>query len=119
MSIPDQIKDLLHLLSRGTQDKSLQWQATADEDAFRLVSQSANIRLIRSETYDQELMQVYLARKLQILNDKGRLIEEYSPSTAQDMADFDELFTQARRSACKTDDVLRKLKSELEAQVNR
>jgi hypothetical protein len=116
MSMEQRIKELIKLLVRATCDKSLYWHTTADENTFRLVSPTGNIRLTRSEGFDQE-MQPYVSRSLSILNDKGRVIEEYFPSGAADCGDFDELFKLARRSAYRTDEVLERIMDEIQSQV--
>jgi hypothetical protein len=115
MSTEQRIKDLIDLLVRGTRSSSLEWQTTADENSFRLTSPAGNIRLTRSEeVYEGE---PFTSHVLSILNDKGRVIEEYSPSGATEIQVFDELFMSARRSAYKTDEVLAKLMGEIRSQV--
>jgi hypothetical protein len=116
MSTAQRIKDLIELLIRGTHARSLEWQSTADENSFRLTSPAANIRLTRSqEFYEGE---PYMSLILSIYNDKGRVIEQYSPSGASEDEIFDELFMLARRSAYKTDEVLEKLMYEIQSQVH-
>jgi hypothetical protein len=119
MSTAERIEALMQLLLRGTRDNALQWQPTADENAFRLSSPTANIRLNRSEAFDELEHESYFHRTLSVLNDQARLIEEYSPTTAAAKQAFDELYALARRSAYNTDAVLEKLMTELQSQVSR
>jgi hypothetical protein len=119
MSTAQRIKDLIQLLMRGTRAGSLKWQPTADEDSLRLSFPAGNIRLTRSLAYCAEEPEPYVSRSLLILNDKVRVIEEYSPSGSRDNEEFDELFTLARRSAYDTDEVLERLMGEIESQVQK
>jgi hypothetical protein len=115
MSVEQRIRDLIELLIRGTRKSSLEWQSTADENSFRLSAPAGNIRLTRSEeSYEDGVL---LSRILSILNDKGRVIEQYSPSGASEEGVFDELFTLARRSAYKSNEVLERLMGEIQRQV--
>ncbi len=109
------IKQLIEMLVRGTKRNLLKWQVTADEDAFRLTSTAANVRIWRTEGYDGEAQQSYVSRRVSVLNDKGRVIEEWDPEMQGEQQEFDELFTSARRSAYQTDDVLDKLMNDLRA----
>jgi hypothetical protein len=109
------IKQLIEMLVRGTKRNLLKWQVTADEDAFRLTSAAANVRIWRSEGYDGEAQESYISRRVSVLNDKGRVIEEWDPAMQGEQQEFDELFTSARRSAYQTDDVLDKLMNDLRA----
>ena len=137
MPTTQRIDELIALLIKGTDDGSLKWQVTADEDTFRLASPSANLRISRSEKYDPSSEQSYVLRSLSILNDKGRVIEEYSPdavardnifdakyatgpASAREIAtsNFDSLYAKARRSAYNTDEVLEKLMKELRQSVS-
>ncbi|HEX3151714.1 MAG TPA: hypothetical protein VHR66_26820 [Gemmataceae bacterium] len=113
MSINSKLEELVQMLTERTRQKQVQWQVTADEETFRLASNSGNVRVTRHEGFDQESMESYVYRTLQILNDRGRVIEEYSPKSPDRFAVFDELFTHARRSAYKTEDVLDQLMMEL------
>jgi hypothetical protein len=106
MSTEERIEELIELLIRGTSNRSLRWETTADEDAFRLSSPTANIRLAKSEGFNQEAMEPYTSRILTVLNDKGRVVEQYYPEGATEQSRFDELFLLARRSACRTDEIL-------------
>ena len=105
MSIEQRIEELTELLIRGTREGSLRWEPTADEDAFRLSSPIANVRLSKSAAYDLDTEPVVF-RALTIHNDRGRVIEQYSPRQGP-AGRFDELFLLARRSACKTDEIRR------------
>src|SRR4051794_39942884 len=98
MSTPERIEELVELLLRGTRNGSLQWQATADEETFRLTSAAANIRLTRSVGFDQDVGESIVSRSLSVLNEKGRVVEEYAPSGATECEKLDDLFTMARRS---------------------
>ncbi|MCI0462618.1 MAG: hypothetical protein L0Z62_37180 [Gemmataceae bacterium] len=115
MSRKEQIEQLLQVLKEGTAERTLQWQTTADETAFRLASKTANVRLVKAERFDQEEQEAYWDRALSVLNDKGRVIEVYSPTSIVECQEFDELFDMARRSAYKTEEVLDKLLDELRA----
>jgi hypothetical protein len=117
MPMNDRIGHLINVLLRGTADRLLQWQPTADEKAFRLTSKSANVRLEMSAHFDPEAQEEYTVRTLSVLNDKGRVIEEWSPDTPAEAQQFDELYNLARRSAYKTDEVLHKLINELKMQT--
>jgi hypothetical protein len=109
------IKLLIEMLVRGTNRNLLKWQVTADEDAFRLTSSAANVRISRSEGFDAEAQESYVSRRISVLNDKGRVIEEWQPTMQVELQEFDELFTSARRSAYQTDAVLDKLMNDLRA----
>jgi hypothetical protein len=102
------------LLIHGTETGALEWQSTADEDSFRLSYPAANIRLTRSVERDEAEHE--MVRSLSILNDKGRVIEEYSPRGATEDEEFDRVFDHARRSAYKTDQVLDHLMDEIRSQ---
>ena len=52
-------------------------------------------------------------RRLAVTNDMGRVIEEYSPAQTAEQERFDLLFSEARRSASNTGEVLDKLMKEL------
>ena len=117
MSVERQVEELVELLIQGTENRSLQWQATADENAFRLTSATGNVRISRSEVFDQEQMDYFTARSLCILNDKGRVVEERSPQLGAESQRFDDLFVLARRSAHQTQDVLEKIMRELRSKV--
>lgn len=139
MSTTQRIDDLIALLIKGTGDGSLRWQVTADEDTFRLASPSANLRITRSEQFDPESEESYVTRRLSVLNDKGMVIEEYSPEAVaaerqaaldakgafqmgspgrEETGKFDSLYANARRSAYNTDEVLDKLMKELRQSVS-
>jgi hypothetical protein len=117
MSTEQKIKDLFGLLGRGTRGNLLKWQITADEDSFRLTTQAANVRITRSEGYDQEKTETFVSRKLLVFNDKSRIVEEWSPSTAAECQEFDSLYVDARRTAYDTDDVLDRLMFDLRKAV--
>ena len=106
MSTDERIKELIELLMLGTSNRKLRWETTVDEDAFRLSSPIANIRLARSEGFDQEANEPFISRSLTVFNDKSRVVEAYSPGWPAEQSRFDELFQLARRSACKTDEIL-------------
>jgi hypothetical protein len=113
MPTPKRIEQLLDLLLERTNDGALKWQTTADEYTFRLASRAANVRVTRSEEYDREKGAPYIVRRLSVTSELGRVIEEYSPAAPQDQARFDLLFSEARRSASNTGEVLDKLMKEL------
>jgi hypothetical protein len=115
MSMEQRIKDLINLLILGTRNNSLEWEPTADEDSIRLICPTGNIRLTRSEEFSEEGPS--WSRVLSILNDKGRVIEQYAPSGAADQGVFDELFFLARRSAYNADEILERLMGEIQKQV--
>ncbi len=102
----DKMQRLIALMISRTEDQSAQWSDTADENTFRLASPSANIRITKDEGFDHENECEYVNRSLEILNERGRLIEEYVPQGKTEEGDFDKLFVLARRSAYKTDKVL-------------
>ncbi len=104
---------LVHILTIRTEDGTLKWHPTADENTFRLSAPSANVRVTRSEEFDREAETPYTVRRLAVLNDKARVIEEYHPETIDQLAGFDSLFAEARRSAYDTDDILDKLMKDL------
>jgi hypothetical protein len=81
--------------------------ATADEVAFRLTSSLGNIRISKLEEYDREQMDSYTVRSLCILNERGRVIEEFSPEGASEEMEFDKLYALALRSACNSDSILK------------
>jgi hypothetical protein len=139
MPTEERIVQLIELLRQGTSDGSLKWHVTADEDTFRLTSTTANIRITRREEFDRETEQTYVVRRLSVINDKGRVIEEYSPDALarerqaildaqnvttqilpidEERAKFDALYESARRSAYNTDEVLGKLMKELRQSVS-
>ncbi|MGC8639955.1 MAG: hypothetical protein ACP5XB_08785 [Isosphaeraceae bacterium] len=105
MPTEERIKEL-ELLIRGTSKRTLRWETTVDEDAFRLSSPIANIRLASSEGFDQEANEPFISRSLTVFNDRSRVVEQYYPEAAAEQSRFDVLFQLARRSACKTDEIL-------------
>lgn len=112
------VEDLIDLLITGTKVGTLKWEPTADEDTFRLRSSAANVRVTRTEGYNREEESEFTARRLSVLNDTGRLVEEYDPSGHQQLEKFDSLFAEARRSAHNTEEVLDKLMKELRRKVS-
>ena len=117
MTSTDHLRDeLIRLLIRATEEQSVSWQPTADEDAFRLNSKLGNIRISKPERFDQEMMDSYTVRNLSILNDRGRVVEEFAPEQG-DETDFDKLFTLARRSAHNTDAILEGMINEFKTKV--
>jgi hypothetical protein len=119
MSTERRIQQLIGVLTQGTSAGLLQWQPTVDENAFRLASPTANVRVARSEGFNQETGVPFIVLSLHVLNDRGRVIEEYHPSEGREAENLDELFTLARRSACKTDELLDKLVTELSGRVEK
>lgn len=123
MSIETEMNELIRVLIDGTQSEQFNWQATADENTFRLASAIANIRLTRSEGFLPEIGEPYVSREMSILNDRGRVIEEYilDPETESEseIRAFDELYRLARRSAYKTSEVLGALLIELRNQLEK
>jgi hypothetical protein len=100
----ERMDELIDMLTRATNNKRLQWHATADECSFRLTSSVGDIKLTKSEEFNEGRNPIEF-RKLTIFNDKGNVIEEYQPRDDKVQA-FDELFSVARRSAYKASDVL-------------
>src|ERR1035438_1380519 len=102
-SIPNRnkIEELIGILLTGTKKRILKWDTTADENTFRLASPTANVRVTRSEGYHPEAPgETLITRGLSVLNDKGRVIEEYSPNPYDaDAVRFDSLYSVARREA--------------------
>ena len=50
MATTKQLKDeLIQLLLKATEERSVHWEATADEDAFRLTSGLGNVRVLKCE----------------------------------------------------------------------
>ena len=117
MSMSERMDGLMRLLASGTSRKSLQWQVTADEDAFRLASAAGNVRIVRVEGFDRDAEETCVDRTLCVLNERGRTIEEYHPESAAERGLFDDLFVLARRSASNSDEVLDKLIGELQAKI--
>ena len=106
------------MLERGTSSKFLSWEATADDNTFRLSTPTANIRITQQDGFDQEVMEPYVSRSLQILNSKGRVIEEhYYPTSSSSGPSFDNLFVLARRSAYDTDKVLDQLLADIAVKI--
>ena len=106
MATSQRIEELIKLLINGTKNGTLKWEPSADEYTFRLSSRTANVRITKEET-------VGTFRRLTVINEVGRVIEEYSPKQANEIEEFDELFDEARRSASNTDEVLDELMKEL------
>ena len=121
MSTETRLKSLIERLIVVTRDGRLEWKPTSDEDSFRVTFHAGNISIKKTEGFDPEDMESYLNRSLSVFNEKGRLIEEYIPSfdgmTINEIKEFDELFTLARRSAFNTDDVLDALMGEIDSKV--
>jgi hypothetical protein len=108
MTTEQRLSALVIKLKEATLAESITWEATADEDAFRLSIPTANVRITMRDGFDQERGESYVSRSVQVLNDKGRVIEDYSPKPPFPDG-FDELFKLARRSAYNTDRVLDQL----------
>ncbi len=115
--IEARIESLVRLLSRGTAQDLLEWEETADEDTFRLVSATGNIRIEKTVRFDDETAQSYPYRCLTILNEKGRTIEEYTPTGATEFYDFDKLFDNARRSAYNTEEILSRIINDISVKI--
>lgn len=116
MTATDQISELLQLLKSGTDSGALQWDITVPDKAFRLSSKTANVRLTKTEGFDDdEVFQT--SRLLLVFNDRGSVIEEFLPETDEEAKQFDELFNSARRSACNTEGVLSKFMEELRTRL--
>ena len=113
MATNERFDELLDLLLSATRTNAVQWQPTADEDAFRLTSATANIRISKFEEMDENSIEPISCWTIDLINDKGRLIEEVSPRALDQIQKFKDLHELARRSAYKTDDVLGTLIGEL------
>ena len=117
MAMP-RVEELINLLVDGTMGGQLKWQATVDEDTFRLTSPSANVRLTRSDSFTEGVNGSFpepnVLRRLSVLNSTGRIVAEYHPENEENTAKFDSLFEQARWSAHNTDQVIERLMKELQ-----
>ena len=109
---PQKIEQLVQIIFDKTADKSIQWMTTPDEDAFRLSSETANVRIVNGSEVDWR-GEDCAKRVLEIFNEKGRIVAAYRPRNDSQMRHFEELFDLARRSAYNTDDILDKLLKEI------
>lgn len=116
-TIDDKVRFLIDALISNSHFNLLDWQSTNDEHTFRLTRTAANLRLYRREHFDPEMEDTSVTRYLEVVNDKGRVIEEYFPNTPEEFHKFDRLFGMARRSAYKTDQVLDKLIEEIDEDI--
>jgi len=107
------IDQLIKVLSDGTENHTIQWATTADEDAFRFASTTANVLIERYVHRNQVAESTTTRRTLRVLNRQGRLVEEYCPEDSLQVRQFDTLYGLARRSAYKTDDLLDALLMEI------
>ena len=112
-NLAPKVERLVRSLLQSTDDDLVEWSTTADDDAYRLTSKTANIQIQRSEIFDPE-GESDLRRTLLVFNRQGRLVEEYTPRHGGEIDIFDRLFQAARRSACKTDAILDQLLEEIE-----
>ncbi len=110
----EKIERLINVLYNKTANHSVQWAVTSEEDAFRLPSDAANVRIERKEIFNQDHGEMYTKRVLEIFNKQGRLVDDYSPQSALEEKYFDDLFSLARRSAHNTDDLLDQLLDEIQ-----
>jgi len=110
----EKLDRLIRSLIVKTESKSVRWAVTANEHAYRVLLVSATLNLIRKEGYDPERDTPYVDRTLELVNSKGKLIEEYNSITHPSEISLDTLFRLARRSAFQTDENLDSILNELD-----
>lgn len=97
------LEELIKRLNLATAKGDLEWQPTDDETAFVCTFDGPSVEL-RSKDKDGTAPFI-----LQVLNDKGNIIESFRSDTGVDPWDdygLEELYERARRSATNVDDVL-------------
>jgi hypothetical protein len=98
-SIPN-LHDLVRVLSAATDNNSLHWTKTADENAFRAEFGVGMVRI--SRVPDATLIYV-----LTLLDNDGSLLEEYRPTGEGDLNEMQHLYQRARHQALNLDHKLK------------
>jgi hypothetical protein len=109
------LTSLLALLKNGTEARRLQWQTTPDENTFRVSLANGLVRLSRNES--EALTPVPVTYTLSVLDDRGQLIDDYTPESEQEKASLAELFGVVRRSTLNLEHILDSMLNELKARV--
>lgn len=118
MSINAKLERLIELLTKATEDKELNWEATTDENSFRAMFPGGAVRVNRSPLLFEGRPGIHanggggIPYSLTVLNGSGEVVDEYSPDDSTRLAN---LFSLARKSALRPDDIVDSIMAWLES----
>lgn len=103
---------LLHL----SRDGLLSWSETADEETFRTVFKGGMVNIARDRrmTEEGERALTYYA---ELLNEDNAVVEEFLPAEDAEISLLADLYEAARSRARRSEDVFRKIESELQSRA--
>jgi len=114
--VTDKFLKLMNELKRATIEGRISWEETADEEEFRAVLKPGMVRVGRRPAYDadDEATTVFA---ITLLNQEGRVVEEFVAHQPASLEPAEELFELARRTALKGEKLLDDFLADLEKRL--
>ena len=114
--VSDKLLKLMRELKQATIEGKISWEDTADEGQFRVVLKPGMVRIGRHPAYDadDEATTVFA---ITLLNQEGRVVEEFVAQQPFSLEPAAELFELARRTALKGEKLLDDFLADLEKRL--